>query len=133
MDSLLELIRARRAELEVTAALERDDEEAQRLEGSLIDFVEAAWPAIDPAEYQPCWAIDALCEHLQAVSEGQIRNLLVNAPPRTSKTTVASIFFPAWTWAQSKKTFLKGPQIRFLCGSYKSLVSISVGAAFQLS
>ena len=72
MDSLLELIRSRRAELEVAAALERDDEEAQRLEGSFIDFVEAAWPALDPAEYQPCWAIDALCEHLQAVSEGQI-------------------------------------------------------------
>src|SRR5262245_14344585 len=93
MDSLLELIRARRAELELTDAHGRDAEEAQRLEGSLIDFVEAAWPAIDPAEYQPCWAIDALCEHLQAVSEGQIRNLLVNAPPRTSKTTLASISF----------------------------------------
>ena len=58
MDSLLELIRARRAELEATAALGRNDEEAQHLEGSFIDFVEAAWPAIDPAEYQPCWAID---------------------------------------------------------------------------
>ena len=82
MDSLLELVRARRAELEVTAAVERDDAEAQRLEKSLIDFVETAWPAIDPLEYQGCWAIDALCEHLQAVSEGQIRHLLVNFPPR---------------------------------------------------
>ena len=100
MDSLLELIRARRAELEVTAALGRDDEQAKRLEGSLIDFVEAAWPAIDPAEYQRCWAIDALCEHLQAVSEGQIRNLLVNIPPRCGKTTIASVCYPAWTWAQ---------------------------------
>src|SRR5262249_31531307 len=125
MDSLLELIRARRAELELTAALGRDDEQTQRLEGSLIDFVEAAWPAIDPAEYQPCWAIDALCEHLQAVSEGQIRHLLVNAPPRTSKTTLASIFYPAWTWAQSERTFLKGPQVRFLCGSYNHDLSLT--------
>src|SRR5215813_1551483 len=125
MASLLDLIRARRAELEVTAALGRDDEQAQRLEGSLIDFVEAAWPAIDPAEYQPCWAIDALCEHLQAVSEGQIRHLLVNAPPRTSKTTLASIFYPAWTWAQSERTFLKGPQVRFLCGSYNHDLSLT--------
>src|SRR5262249_47930841 len=54
-------------------------------EASLIDFVQEAWPAIDPAEYQGCWAIDALCEHLQAVSEGQIRNLLVNFPPRCGK------------------------------------------------
>ena len=56
MDSLLELIRARRAELEAAAARGRDDEEAYRLEGSFIDFVEAGWPAIDPAEYQRCWA-----------------------------------------------------------------------------
>ena len=55
MDSnLLELIRARRIELEAAAARGRDDELARQLEGSLIDFVEAAWPAIDPAEYQPC-------------------------------------------------------------------------------
>ena len=86
MDSaLLELIRARRTELELAAAVGRDEEQAQRLEGSFIDFVEAAWPALDPAEYQSCWAIDALCEHLQALSEGQIRNLLVNISPRRGK------------------------------------------------
>src|SRR5215813_9306151 len=94
MASLLDLIRARRAELEVTAALGRDDEQAQQLEASFIDFVEAGWPALDPAEYQSCWAIDALCEHLQAVSEGQIRHLLVNAPPRCSKTTIALEVIP---------------------------------------
>ena len=125
MNSLLELIRARRTELEAAAALGRDDERAQQLEGSFIDFVEAAWPALDPAEYHSSWAIDALCEHLQAVSEGQIRHLLVNAPPRCSKTTVASIFFPAWTWAQSERTFLKGPQVRFLCGSYNHDLSLT--------
>src|SRR5262245_64753027 len=97
MDSLLELIRARRAELEVAAALGRDDEPAQRLEGSLIGFVEAAWPAIDPTEYQPCWAIDALCEHLQAVSEGQIRNLLVNIPPRCGPRANVALSGPSIT------------------------------------
>src|SRR5262249_48025664 len=93
-------------------------EKAGRLEASFIDFVEEAWPAIDPAEYQGCWAIDSLCEHLQAVSEGQIRNLLVNIPPRCAKTTIASICYPAWTWTQSEISFLSGPQVRFLCGSY---------------
>jgi predicted phage terminase large subunit-like protein len=125
MNSLLELIRTRRAELEAAAALGRDDEQAQRLEASLIDFVEAAWPALDPAEYQSCWAIDALCEHLQALSEGQIRNLLVNISPRTGKTTIASVCFPAWLWAQSARTFLKGPQVRFLCGSYNHDLSLN--------
>src|SRR5262245_5464626 len=84
-------------------------EKAEHLEASLSNFVREAWPAIDPAEYQPCWTIDALCEHLQAVSEGQIRNLLVNIPPRCGKTTIASVCYPAWTWAQSDVSFLSGP------------------------
>jgi hypothetical protein len=35
---------------------------------------------LDPTDYQRCWAIDALCEHLQAVTDGQIKKLLVNFP-----------------------------------------------------
>src|SRR5215469_12399726 len=93
-------------------------EKRAELEGDLGAFVEAAWPNIDSAEYQSSWAIDALCEHLQAVKDGQIRRLLVNFPPRASKTTVASICFPAWVWAQRERSYLSGPQVRFLCGSY---------------
>jgi len=66
--TLLELIRQVRAQRQATDVLEG---ERLRLEGSLVDFVEAAWPYIDAAEYQPNWAIDALCEHLQAVTEGR--------------------------------------------------------------
>lgn len=90
----------------------------ETFEGSLIDFVEGAWSSIDPSEYKRCWAIDALAEHLQAVAEGQIPRLLVNFPPRCAKTNVASICYPAWTWARRKKTFLSGSQVRFLSGSY---------------
>ena len=80
---------------------------------SLLSFVEGAWPSLDPSAYQPCWAIDALCEHLQAVTEGQIRKLLVNFPPRCGKTLVTSICYPAWTWARSERAYLSGPQVGF--------------------
>src|SRR5215468_3736159 len=100
-------------------------EKAERLGASLIELVREAWPAIDPAPYQGNWAIDALCQHLQAVSEGQIRNLLVHIPPRTGKTTIASVCFPAWLWAQSARTFLRGPQVRFLCGSFNHELSLT--------
>ena len=73
--TLLSLIRQVRAQRHATDAL---DDERLRLEGSLIEFVEEAWPFIDAAPYQPNWAIDALCEHLQAVTEGRISRLLVN-------------------------------------------------------
>jgi hypothetical protein len=124
MDSLLGLVRARRIELQAIAALGRDDEEAQRLEASLIDFVEAAWPSLDAAEYKSCWAIDALCEHLQAVTSGQIKKLLVNFPPRCAKTLVTSVCWPAWTWSRRWKSYRSGPQVRFLCGSYSHTLSL---------
>ena len=76
--ALLELIRKVRAQRSMNPdALEG---ERLRLEGSLIEFVEEAWPFIDAAPYQPNWAIDALCEHLQAVTEGRISRLLISLP-----------------------------------------------------
>jgi len=99
-------------------------QERAELEGSLLNFVEGAWPSLDPTQYQSCWAIDALCEHLQAVTEGQIKKLLVNFPPRCGKTLVTSVCFPAWTWARSEQSFLSGPQVRFLCGSYNDDLSL---------
>jgi hypothetical protein len=97
----------------------------ERYESDLLAFVEAAWPSIDPTEYQPNWAIEALCEHLQAVTEGEIRHLLINFPPRCAKTTVASICYPAWVWARQQSSLRSGAQIRFLCGSYNHELSLA--------
>jgi hypothetical protein len=87
--TLLSLIRQVRAQRRSQPdALEG---ERLRLEGSLIEFVEEAWPFIDAAPYQPNWAIDALCEHLQTVTEGRISRLLINFPPRCGKTIITSV------------------------------------------
>lgn len=90
-----------------------------------MSFVEAAWPSIDPSAYLPCWAIDGLCEHLQAVTDGHINRLLVNFPPRSGKTTITSICYPAWTWARRQQSFRSGPHVRFLCGSYSHELSLT--------
>ena len=95
-----------------------------REEASLIDFVRDGWGSIDAAPFLSNWAINALCEHLQAVSDGDIKRLLVNFPPRCSKTNVASVCWPAWTWAQNETSLLKGPSVKFLCGSYSHELSL---------
>lgn len=94
------------------------------LESHLIDFVEAAWPSIDSADYQESWAVDALCDHLEAVTHGHIKKLLINYPPRCTKTTVASICWPAWTWTRREKSFWSGPGVKFLCASYNNSLSL---------
>lgn len=68
------------------------DPEAQLLdidradcEESLYEFLKAGWKYIDPAVWKDGWAVDAICEHLQAVVDGQIRKLIINCPPRIGK------------------------------------------------
>lgn len=60
--------------------------EAERAERRLAHFVRQAWPVIEPGTpYRANWHIDAICAHLEAVARGEIRNLLINMPPRMMK------------------------------------------------
>lgn len=75
-------------------ALDRLDSEE-----SLAGFVKCAWPQIEPGQpYIHNWHIDAICEHLEAVSRGEITRLLINVPPGTSKSTIVGVFWPMWEW-----------------------------------
>jgi len=105
------------AEQRLNAELRRRRERLG-LESRLTEFVRAAWPSIDRSAYAESWAIDGLCEHLEAVTLGHIKKLLVNFPPRCGKTNVVSICWPAWTWARRQQSFTSGSAVRFLCGSY---------------
>jgi predicted phage terminase large subunit-like protein len=75
-------------------------------EKSFSHFVRQAWPYIDPAHYLHNWHIDAIAEHLEAVMRGEIRRLLINIPPRSMKSLMCSVAFPAYVWAQEP---IKGP------------------------
>jgi predicted phage terminase large subunit-like protein len=89
-------------------------------EASLLVFLQRAWPYFDSSVFVGNWHIDAICQHLEAVSAGQIRRLLINIPPRFAKTNIVSIAWPVWTWIkqQSDDYPLHGPGVRFLCASY---------------
>lgn len=66
---------------------------------SLLEFIEAAWHVVEPgAEYVPGWHIRAVADHLEAVTRGDIRNLLINIPPRHTKSLTVSVFWPMWVW-----------------------------------
>lgn len=44
------------------------------------------------------WHLDALCAHLEAISDGRINRLLANVPPGSSKSLVVSVMWQAWEW-----------------------------------
>lgn len=87
---------------------------------SLRYFVEQAWPHMDSSEFMANWALDAVCDHLEGVMLGHIPRLLINIPPRCTKTKTVSVAFPAWVWLRHEEEMrghLSGPQVRFLCAS----------------
>lgn len=95
-------------------------DEREALESRFIDFFAAAWPEFDPAPLSLSWHHEAIAEHLEAVAYGQIRRLLINVPPRHTKTLLVSVALPAWVWARQPdpRYPLIGPQAKFLCLSY---------------
>jgi predicted phage terminase large subunit-like protein len=72
--------------------------------GGLIKFVEYFWPVLEPGTpFVHGWTMDAICEHLEAVSDGRINKLLINVPPGFSKSMLVMVFWPLWEWAALKR------------------------------
>lgn len=92
--------------------------EAYESEQSLYNFLQCAWPYFESGPFTDGWVLQAVCEALQAVTDGEIRRLIVNIPPRTGKTNIISAAWPAWTWAQSYISHTSGPGVEFIASSY---------------
>ncbi len=80
---------------------------------SLREFVRQAWHDRRAARRRssPGWHIDAIIDHLEAVTRGQIRNLLINVPPRHMKSLLVSVFWPAWEWIRHPRAALALQQL----------------------
>ena len=81
------------------------------MEGSLRLFALSALPLFGPSEIRWGWAHDAVVEHLEAVTNGEIRNLVIDLPPRCLKSSLVSVCWPCWEW-------LRRPDLRYLFSSY---------------
>lgn len=98
----------------------------EQAERSLWEFTRQLWRQVVPATFRDNWHLGAVCEHLEAVTSGEIRRLVINIPPRHSKSTVVSVMWPAWIWAQPPRRHapLAGPQVRIMAASYAQQLSV---------
>lgn len=81
-------------------------------------FRHFAWPVLEPATpYQDNWHIHAICEHLNAVTKGQLNRLIINMPFRLLKSTLVSQAWPAWEW-------IAKPHLQYLTSSYARVLSV---------
>lgn len=107
----------RRVELSEADWLAAEREYCRR---RLANFIRRAWPVLEPGQpYVHGWHMDAISEHLEAVTAGQITRLLINIPPGTMKSMSVGVFWPAWEWGPKGR-----PSIRFIGASHEEGLAI---------
>lgn len=93
-------------------------EERNRLQTDLGAFFRASWPILEPGvELDWSWHYELICEYLTLVYLRKIRRLIINLPPRTAKSTLVSVIFPAWVWSKQNTH-------NFACASYSGDLSM---------
>jgi predicted phage terminase large subunit-like protein len=81
-------------------------------------FLEEGWKILEPAnKLVHSWYIDYLCEYLMLVTDGKIKKLLINMPPRNGKSNIVTVLWPLWSWTRK-------PWLRFIFCSYSSGLSV---------
>jgi hypothetical protein len=77
----------------------QDEMLTRHAEQSLSSYVRQAWPILEhDTPYQSNWHLDAILEHLEAVTAGDITRLLITMPPRYGKSLLVSVLWPTWEW-----------------------------------
>lgn len=86
---------------------------------SLHAFVRRFWHVLEPGRaFVDNWHIRAFCDHLEAVTTGEITRLLINCPPGAMKSLLL-VFWNAWEWGPRGLT-----STRYLTFSYSEDLTI---------
>lgn len=84
-------------------------------------FTQQAWKVLEPmAQLKWNWHHSYISEHLEACKLRQIKRLIINVAPRSTKSILASVCFPDWIWCDEKTA-----HERFLFGSYADSLAIT--------
>ena len=94
--------------------------DAELAKRSLSEFIRQAWHVVEPGQpYCHGWHIDAMAEHLEAVTSGQITRLLINVPPGMMKSLEVGVFWPSWEWGAKQL-----PHYRYIGASHSQSLAI---------
>jgi predicted phage terminase large subunit-like protein len=88
-------------------------------------FIRKTFGTLSPgAVYLPNWHIRAIAYALDEVREGRTRRLIINLPPRSLKSVIASVAFPAFVLGRD-------PARRIICVSYASDLAVKHANDFR--
>jgi hypothetical protein len=87
-------------------------EYASILKNDFVSFVERSFYELNPeTTYLPNWHIELIAAALEECRMGKSTRLIINVPPRSLKSHMASIAFVAWLLGQN-------PTAQIICASY---------------
>lgn len=98
--------------------------EKRRCEQSFYFFYKSAFQVLEPGidfidgphiEYL-CFIAQREFERIEAKKRAPYRDIVINVPPRTSKSNIFSIVFPVWCW-------VRNPSFRLFTATYSSDLS----------
>jgi hypothetical protein len=88
------------------------DQYASILRNDFLSFMEKSFHDLNPeTTYLHNWHIDIIAAALEECRLGKLTRLIINVPPRSLKSHMASIAFVAWLLGQN-------PAAQIICASY---------------
>lgn len=118
IDPVLQRERRTKYELLLAEANRRLQRRRYKGAGGLYRFVQDFWYVLEPeTPMVDGWPMEAICDHLEAVTHGEINRLLINVPPGFCKSLLVDVFWPAWEWAIGKH------HLRYLTFSYSATLT----------
>jgi predicted phage terminase large subunit-like protein len=90
----------------------------ERLEachGSFLSFVKTMWPEFITGKHH-----EIISEKLERVASGELKRLIVNMPPRHTKSEFASFLFPAWMIG-------KNPKMKIIQATHTTELAVGFG------
>ena len=86
-------------------------EKVESCQDNFLSFVRSMWPEFIAGRHHKIMA-----EKLERVAKGELKRLIINMPPRHTKSEFASFLFPAWMIGKKPNEDYSGNAHHGACG-----------------
>ena len=87
----------------------------EQCQGDFLSFVRAMWPEFITGKHH-----EIIADKLDRVASGELKRLIVNMPPRHTKSEFASFLFPAWMIG-------KNPAMKIIQATHTTELAVGFG------
>jgi predicted phage terminase large subunit-like protein len=90
-------------------------ERVEKAQANFLDFVKMVWPEFIAGKHHKI-----IAEKFERIASGQLRRLIINMPPRHTKSEFGSYLFPAWMMG-------KKPSMKIIQATHTTELAVNFG------